>query len=194
DTDDDKHIDLKITDDEETNDEFVHDVEQVNDDKDEEMRNAEVEESGNGDDENTDVAKPNARKTEEVKDDAKKAKLPPTSSNLLISLVLSPVQETSLVALVTTLPLPSVIPIHPIPHQPTTPIPTPPITTDAPTITTVVPKFDALFIVQLRVVKLEKDVSKLKNLDQSGKALDALKSQVPTVIEQYLVSKISDDL
>ncbi|GKB96997.1 hypothetical protein Tco_0983134 [Tanacetum coccineum] len=45
DTDDDKSINLEMTDDEETDDEFVHDDEQVNEDKDEEMLNAEVEDS-----------------------------------------------------------------------------------------------------------------------------------------------------
>ncbi|GKG39219.1 hypothetical protein Tco_0463364, partial [Tanacetum coccineum] len=41
---------------------------------------------------------------------------------------------------------------------------------------------------------LEKDVSELKKIDHSAKALASLKSQVPTVVEQYLGSKISDDL
>ncbi|GJW56614.1 hypothetical protein Tco_0103345 [Tanacetum coccineum] len=45
-------------DDEETDDEFVHSNEQVNDDEDKEMTIAEVEESGNGDEEITDAAKP----------------------------------------------------------------------------------------------------------------------------------------
>ncbi|GKE22523.1 hypothetical protein Tco_1434035, partial [Tanacetum coccineum] len=47
----------------------------------------------------------------------------------------------------------------------TTPIPTPPITTESPTITTAIPESDALFAIQLRVVKLEKDVSELKKMD-----------------------------
>nr|GEW26479.1 hypothetical protein [Tanacetum cinerariifolium] len=73
--------------------------------------------------------------------------------------VLTPVQETSSTAPVTTLPFPSVS---------TTP--------------------------PLRVAKLEKDVSELKKIDDSAKALATLKSQVPTVVEQYIGSKISDDL
>nr|GEV48846.1 zf-CCHC domain-containing protein/UBN2 domain-containing protein [Tanacetum cinerariifolium] len=44
-------------DEEETNDEFVHGDEQVNDDEDEGMTNAEVKESGNGNEDITDVAK-----------------------------------------------------------------------------------------------------------------------------------------
>ncbi|GKB77894.1 hypothetical protein Tco_0944789, partial [Tanacetum coccineum] len=47
DTDDDKSINLEMTDDEETDDEFVHGVEQVNDSEDEEITNAEFEESRN---------------------------------------------------------------------------------------------------------------------------------------------------
>ncbi|GJV87979.1 MAK10-like protein [Tanacetum coccineum] len=86
DADDDKSINLEMTDNEETEDEFVHGDEQVNDDEDEEMINAKVEESGNGDEENNDATKTDAEKTKEVKDDAKKAELPPTSSSLSVSL------------------------------------------------------------------------------------------------------------
>ncbi|GJW56121.1 hypothetical protein Tco_0102852 [Tanacetum coccineum] len=76
----------------------------------------------------------------------------------------------------------------------TTPIPTPPITTEAPTITTVVPESVALAAVQLRVAKLENDVFKLKKIDHFAESLASLKSQVPTVVEHYLGSKIGDDL
>ncbi|GJX59583.1 hypothetical protein Tco_0290973 [Tanacetum coccineum] len=211
DTDDDKSIDLEMIDDEETDDEFVHGVKQVNDDEDEEMTNAEVEESRNGDEENIDAANTDVGKTEVVKDDAKKDELPPTSSSLsdtmdteinslldikiqyevphiqspfvlrvpvfVISepLVLLPVQETPSVVLATTLPPSSVSTIPPVPYKTTAPIPTPPITIDALTITTVVPESDALSAVQLRVAKLEKDVSKLKKIDHSAKALATLK-------------------
>ncbi|GKF60326.1 hypothetical protein Tco_0177112 [Tanacetum coccineum] len=77
-------------------------------------------------------------------------------------------------------------------QQTTTPISTPPISTDAPTITTVVPESDALSVVQLRVAKLEKDVSGLKNIDLSAEALAALKTQVPSVVDKYLGSKVGD--
>ncbi|GJZ69863.1 hypothetical protein Tco_0633413 [Tanacetum coccineum] len=204
DIDDDKSINLEMTDDEETNDEVLQGKEQVNDDEDEEMTNAEIEESRNGDEEDTDVANANAEKTEDAKDDSKKAELPPTSSSLSVSSsfgdlflklsydtfligtikdttdakikslldiktqsevphiqssfvlkvpmfviiepsVLTPVQESPSVAPVTTLPPPSVSTLPHVPlQQTTTPIPTPPITTDAPTITTAVPESDAL--------------------------------------------------
>nr|GEW09310.1 integrase, catalytic region, zinc finger, CCHC-type, peptidase aspartic, catalytic [Tanacetum cinerariifolium] len=73
-------------DDEETDDEFIHGDEQVNDDEDEETTNAEVEESRNDDEEIIDAAKADAEKTEKVKDDTKKAKFPPSSSNLSVYL------------------------------------------------------------------------------------------------------------
>ncbi|GJT26495.1 hypothetical protein Tco_0906770 [Tanacetum coccineum] len=254
DTDDDKSINLEMTNDEETNDEVLQVKEQVNEDEDEEMLNAEVEYSRKGNAEISDVAKADAEKTEEAKDDSKKAELPPTSSSLSVYLsfgdqflllssdtsligtvkdtideeisslfdikfqsevphiqspymlkvpvsiisqpsVLTPVQETTLAVHVTTLPPQSVSTIPPAPLQQTTPpIPSPPITIDALTITTVVPESDTLSAVQLRVAKLEKDVSELKKIDHSTKALATLKLQVPTVVEQYLGSKIGDDL
>ncbi|GKB26443.1 hypothetical protein Tco_0865844 [Tanacetum coccineum] len=82
DIDDDKHIDLEMTGDEETDDEVLQGEEQVNDDEDEEMTNVEVKDSRNGDAKISDVAKADAIKIEEIKDDAKKAELPPASSSL----------------------------------------------------------------------------------------------------------------
>nr|GEY08965.1 hypothetical protein [Tanacetum cinerariifolium] len=55
-------------------------------DEDEEMINAEVDDSNKGNEEVTDAAKACAEKTSEVKDDPKKIELPPTSSSLFISL------------------------------------------------------------------------------------------------------------
>ncbi|GKA17471.1 hypothetical protein Tco_0697308 [Tanacetum coccineum] len=202
DTDDEKGIDHEMTDDEETDDKVLQGKEQVNDNEDEEMLNAEVEDSGQGDVEVSDAAKADTEKTEEAKDDSKKAELPPISYSLSISsgfgdkfLKLS--SDTSLVAIcphtstrtpsaapVTTLPPPSISTILPAHlQQITAPIPPPPITTDAPIITFIVPESDALSTVQLRVKKLENDVSELKKIDHSAKALTALKSQVPRIVE-----------
>ncbi|GKC77139.1 hypothetical protein Tco_1127913 [Tanacetum coccineum] len=77
-------------------------------------------------------------------------------------------------------------------QQTPTPIPTPPITTDALTVTTVVPESNALTTVELRVAKLEKDVSELKTIDLSYEALIVLQSQVPIVIDSYLDTKVGD--
>ncbi|GKC38374.1 hypothetical protein Tco_1050758, partial [Tanacetum coccineum] len=167
------------------------------------------------DEEDSDAAKADAKKTKEAKDDSKKAELPPINSSLSISLVphiqspsilrvpiyvifepivLTLVQETSSAAPVTTLPLPSISTTQPAPQQTTTPIPTPPIITDAPTITTAIPESDTLSVVQLRVAKLEKDASELKNVDHSATTIATLKSQVPTVVYDYLGSKLGDSL
>nr|GEW52222.1 hypothetical protein [Tanacetum cinerariifolium] len=91
--------------------------------------------------------------------------------------VLTPVQETSSTAPVTNLPLPSVSTTPHVRQQTTTSIPTPPITTDAPIITSIIPESDALSVVQLIVAKLKKDVSELKKVDHSAKALASFKSQ-----------------
>ncbi|GJT97280.1 hypothetical protein Tco_1092798 [Tanacetum coccineum] len=104
------------------------------------------------------------------------------------------VEDSGKAAPVTTLHLPSVSTTPPAPQQATTPISLPPITTDAPIITSAVPESNVLSVVQLRVAKFEKDVSELNKIDHFAKALATLKSQVPTVVEQYLGSKIGDDL
>ncbi|GKA75136.1 hypothetical protein Tco_0781514 [Tanacetum coccineum] len=106
--------------------------------------------------------------------------------------VLTPLQETSSTAPVTTLPPRYVSTTPPVPQQTTTPIPTPPIITDPPNITTVVYKSDALSVVQVRVARLEKDVSELKKIDLSIEAFAALKTQVPSVVDHYLGSKVRD--
>nr|GEV90735.1 hypothetical protein [Tanacetum cinerariifolium] len=109
--------------------------------------------------------------------------------------VLTPILETPLAAPVTTLlPPPSLSTISPVILQTTTPIPTPQITTEAPILTNAVLEFDARTTVQLRVAKLEKDMSELKKIDHSTKAIASLKSKVPRVIDNYLGSKISDAL
>nr|GEV00070.1 hypothetical protein [Tanacetum cinerariifolium] len=185
DIDDDKSIDLEMTDDEETEDEFLQGKEQVNDDEDKEMTNAEFEEPRNGDEENTNVAKADAEKNEEVKDDAKKAEVPPTSSSLSVSsgfgdqfLKLS--SDTSLIGTVkdtTDVEINSLLDIkiqYEVPH---------------------IQSLSLLRVpVSLRVAKLEKDVSELKKIDHSAEALATLKSQVLTVVYNYLGSKFGDVL
>nr|GEZ51963.1 hypothetical protein [Tanacetum cinerariifolium] len=64
----------------------------------------------------------------------------------------------------------------------------------ASTVTVVFLESDALTVVYIRVEKLEYDVCELKKIDHSAEALTSLKSQVLTVVEHYLRSKISDGL
>ncbi|GJQ91923.1 retrovirus-related pol polyprotein from transposon TNT 1-94 [Tanacetum coccineum] len=92
----------------------------------------------------------------------------------------------------TVVPSPQVTPIILIVQQTLTPIPTPLITTDAPTIITTVHESDALSAVELRVAKLEKYMSELKTVDHSSEALVVLQSQVPTVVDSYLDTKVRD--
>ncbi|GKC28375.1 hypothetical protein Tco_1035669, partial [Tanacetum coccineum] len=93
------------------------------------------------------------------------------------TITLPPIPEIPTETLVSTaLSLPHVTPTISIVQQTTTPIPTPSIITEAPTITTVVPESDALTAIQLRVAKLEKDVSELKKIDHYAEALASLKS------------------
>ncbi|GJR42025.1 hypothetical protein Tco_1310128 [Tanacetum coccineum] len=91
-------------------------------------------------------------------------------------------------------PSPQVTPIISIVQQTTTPIPAPIITTDAPTITTAVPESNALSAIELRVTKLEKDMSELKTIDHTSEALAVLQSQVPIVIDSYLDTKYLPEL
>ncbi|GKE75510.1 hypothetical protein Tco_1537551, partial [Tanacetum coccineum] len=175
----------------------------VRKDEDEEMLNAEDEDS---DKEVTDAVKADAEKTSEVKDDAKKTELPLTSSSLSVSsgleisflnfLLIRLYSHSSIkspsIATVTTLPPPFVSTTPSVPQKTKTLIPTPTIITDAPIITTADYEFDTLSVVQLRVAKLEKDVSKFKKIDLSPEALAALKTQVPSVVDNYLGSKVRD--
>nr|GEW66842.1 hypothetical protein [Tanacetum cinerariifolium] len=160
--DDNKSINLEMTDDKETDDEVLQGEEQVNDDEDKEMKNAEVEESINDNKEAIDAAKADAEKNEEAKDDPKKAKLPPTSSSLSVSsdAEINYILDIKIQSEVSHIQSPSVLRVP----------------------------------VSLRVTKLEKDVSELEKIDHSAKALASLKSQVPTIFEHYLGSKIGDDL
>ncbi|GKB83064.1 hypothetical protein Tco_0949959, partial [Tanacetum coccineum] len=248
DDDDDKSIDIEEADDEETNYEFVRDnVEK-------EMKDAEVAEvvkSRNGDEEITDTAKADAKKTKEVKDDNKKAELPPSSSSLFVSLgfgnqflnlssdksiirtlkdsadaeinslldvqiqqvipqiqsplvltvpvlviselvVLSMIPKIPTVTSTTTLPLPHYVSaVSPVLQQSTTPIPTPPITTEAPPVTTIPNPLPAI---SQRVSVLEKYVQELKAVDHTTALLASLRSKIPLSVNAYLGSSLGDAL
>nr|GEY47417.1 hypothetical protein [Tanacetum cinerariifolium] len=215
--DDDKGDD-HISDTQDTNDEDVKTESDEDDiykykihirkDVDEKMINAEVDDSNKGDEEITDVAMTDAKKTSKAKHDAKNIKLPSSSSRLSIPsrfgdkfllssnsyfpIIPTPVQESPSTATATTLPPPSVSTTPSVAQQTTTPIPTPTITTDALIVTTTVPKSNALTAVKLRVAKLEKDMSELKTINHSTEALAILKSQVPYVVDNYIGSKVRD--
>ncbi|GJT49732.1 hypothetical protein Tco_0975889 [Tanacetum coccineum] len=152
----------------------------VRKDEDGEMLNAEVEDSKKGDAEVSDAAKADAEKTEEAKHDSKKADIPPTSCSLSISsgfgdqfLKLS--LDTSLVGTVKDTTDAEIISLLDIKIQ-----------SEVPQI-----QSPSVLRVPLRVAKLEKDVFELKNVDHSAATIATLKSQVPTVVDNYLGSKLA---
>ncbi|GJS25151.1 hypothetical protein Tco_0453783 [Tanacetum coccineum] len=117
----------------------------------------------------------------------------PTHFSYKLEVLLPPIPEILNKTLVSTaVSSPHVTSTISTVQQKSTPIPKQPITTDAPTITTAVTESDALFVVQLRVAKLEKDVFELKKIDLSAEALADLKTQVPSIVDNYLGSKVRD--
>ncbi|GJY08300.1 retrovirus-related pol polyprotein from transposon TNT 1-94 [Tanacetum coccineum] len=164
----------------------------VRKDDDEEMLNAESKDSGKGDAKVFDAAKADAEKTKEAKDDSKKAELPPTSSSLSISLgfsyqFLKLSSDTSLVGTVKDTideKISSLLDIkiqYEVPHfQSPSVLRVPVSVISEPTVLT-----------PLRVAKLKKDVFELKNVDHSVATIATLKSQVPTVVDNYLGSKLA---
>ncbi|GKB52563.1 hypothetical protein Tco_0903316 [Tanacetum coccineum] len=193
-----------------TDNEFVHGDEYVHDNIDEEINDAKDDETEKDDEEITD-----AEKTEVTKVDLEQARKPPlTSSSLYVSssfgnqflnlssdtslfvipepTVLSPILKIPTVTLETTPPHPhSVSNITPILQQTTTPIRTPPITTETPLVTTVL---DLLPTIAQRVSVLEKDVQELKQVDHSATILASVRSQVPLAVNEYLGSSLGDAL
>ncbi|GKB93032.1 hypothetical protein Tco_0979169 [Tanacetum coccineum] len=78
--------------------------------------------------------------------------------------------------------------------KPSSHVTTPPITTEATSITTTLPEITPFIALQLRVAKLEQDMSEVKKTDHSAAALASIKSQVPTVVDKYLGTKLDDAL
>ncbi|GJW76539.1 hypothetical protein Tco_0138221 [Tanacetum coccineum] len=70
----------------------------------------------------------------------------------------------------------------------------PPINTDATTITTSLPEITLFIALQLRVARLEQEMSEVKKTDHSANVLASIKSQVPTVVDKYLGTKLDDAL
>ncbi|GKD77097.1 hypothetical protein Tco_1339718, partial [Tanacetum coccineum] len=70
----------------------------------------------------------------------------------------------------------------------------PPISTQATTITTSLPEITPFISLQLKVVRLEQEMSEVKKTDQSVDVLAIIKSQVPTVVDEYLGTKLDNAL
>ncbi|GKF05671.1 hypothetical protein Tco_0036339, partial [Tanacetum coccineum] len=80
--------------------------------------------------------------------------------------------------------------ITPIP----TTIPTPPINTEAPSITTAIPEITPFIALQLRVAKLEQDMSEVKKIDHCVVVLASIQSHVLLVFYKYVGTKLDDAL
>ncbi|GKD75267.1 hypothetical protein Tco_1333549, partial [Tanacetum coccineum] len=70
----------------------------------------------------------------------------------------------------------------------------PPINTEATTITPSLPEITPFIALQLRVARLEQEMSEVKKTDHSADVLASIKSQVPTVVDKYLGTKLDDAL
>ncbi|GJT22449.1 hypothetical protein Tco_0892386 [Tanacetum coccineum] len=69
-----------------------------------------------------------------------------------------------------------------------------PINTEATTITTSLPEITPFIALQLRVARLEQEMSEVKKTDHSADVLASIKSQVPTIVDKYLGTKLDDAL
>ncbi|GKC38210.1 hypothetical protein Tco_1050594 [Tanacetum coccineum] len=75
---------------------------------------------------------------------------------------------------------------------PTT-IPTPPINTEAPAITTTILEISPFIALQLRVAKLEQDMSEVKKIDHSAAVLASIQSHVMTLYHALIEALIEDE-
>ncbi|GJU24552.1 hypothetical protein Tco_1163173 [Tanacetum coccineum] len=244
DNEEDEHVDVETQ-----RDEYVHDDEYVHEDDEyvheeyehvhnyveEELNDAEIAKTIEGDKELTVTNKVEVEKTEEAKGDKEhvddaliefdqakdassqanqasalisvtqkgKPDLPPISSSLFVSsgfvipkpTVLTPILEVVIEAPVTTIPsLILVLPSISLIIQQSTPVPTPTITTEAPSFPTVFPESKALSALQLRVSELEKEVKEPKQVDHSTTLLASFRYEVPSAVNDYLGSNLGDAL
>ncbi|GJV82208.1 hypothetical protein Tco_1518078 [Tanacetum coccineum] len=146
----------------------------VRKDKDVEMTNVEVEDSDKGDEEVTDAAKADAEKTLEVKDDARR---PNSLQQALAYLTVKDTIDAEINSIL-EVKIQSKVPHIQSPSMLKVPV----SVISEPTVLT-----------PLRVAKLEKDMSELKKIYLSIEALAALKTQVPSAVDNYLGSKVGDD-
>ncbi|GJZ38034.1 hypothetical protein Tco_0584225 [Tanacetum coccineum] len=70
----------------------------------------------------------------------------------------------------------------------------PPINTEATTITTSLPEITPFIALQLRVARLEQEMSEVKKTHLSADVLASIRSQVPMAVDNYLGTKLDDAL
>ncbi|GJU85474.1 hypothetical protein Tco_1293020 [Tanacetum coccineum] len=197
---DDEHYDEEVHD-----DEYMHDGDEKHDEADKEMINAENANELKDDQEMADLEKVDSKKTEEEKVDSeqvgadqatnddqigslifvtqnKKTDLPPSTSSLSLSSNYGPLLDV----------LVYVIPEQSTPTPLTTTLPTPPTSSEAPTITTIVP--DPLPVVLQRLFDLEikfeawTKVDHSKAIEESVQAniINEVKNQLPNFLPKLV--------
>ncbi|GKD62584.1 hypothetical protein Tco_1300093 [Tanacetum coccineum] len=176
----------------------------VRKDEDEETINAKVDDSDKGDEEITDAAKVDAKKTSEVKDDAKKTKLPLSSSSLFVYLGFSDhflklSSDSSFVSTVkdtTDIEINSLLEVkiqYEVPHTQSSSVLSVHVSViSEPTVPTLVQESPSTATVTTLPPPSVSTIPYLKTVDYSTKALAILKSQVPSVVDNYLGSKVGD--
>ncbi|GKE43891.1 hypothetical protein Tco_1471175, partial [Tanacetum coccineum] len=70
----------------------------------------------------------------------------------------------------------------------------PPINTEATIITLSLPEITPFIALQLRVARLEQEMSEVKKTDHSADVLASIESQVPTAVVKYLGTKLNNAL
>ncbi|GJU22800.1 hypothetical protein Tco_1156142 [Tanacetum coccineum] len=70
----------------------------------------------------------------------------------------------------------------------------PPINTEATTITTSLPEITPFIALQLRVARLEQEMSEVKKTVHSADVVTSIRSHVPTAVDKYLGTKLDDAL
>ncbi|GJW86449.1 hypothetical protein Tco_0161789 [Tanacetum coccineum] len=68
------------------------------------------------------------------------------------------------------------------------------IITEAPKIIPEIPEITPFIALQLRVAKLEQDMSEVKKIDHSAAVLASIQSHVPPVVDKYIGTKLDDAL
>ncbi|GJT70369.1 hypothetical protein Tco_1029655 [Tanacetum coccineum] len=191
--------------------EYVHIDEYLYDDVNVKMKDAETTNEGREDEEMTNAKKDEVLTTSNAAPATQKEKTetPSSSSSCSVSsnyssslltvsvlvihepIVLSSIPEITIEAHVTTIS--PFIPLFISLYQQSTRILTP-TTTKATTLTPVVPEFETLSSIHLRVSDLEKEVKEPKNVDHSTILLATIKSEVLIVVKEYLGKSLGDTL
>ncbi|GJZ76652.1 hypothetical protein Tco_0641324 [Tanacetum coccineum] len=79
-------------------------------------------------------------------------------------------------------------------RKPSSLVTPPPINTEATTITTSLPEITSFIALQLRVARLEQEMSEVKKTVHSADVVTLIRSHVPTAVDKYLGTKLDDVL